>query len=161
TQIEAPSSKPVDPLKLARQELPADVLLLARIKAKAAENLQRLPNYTCTETVERTRRDHRSRRFEPVDTLRLEVALVDRNELFAGPGDGKFEEKNISEIVGGGSAISNGNFALHAKSVFLSRLPKFTYVGETPLNGRAAIRYDFRVPQILSSFQIRMGSSQA
>ena len=61
----------------ARQPLSPDVLLLARIKAKAVENLQRLPNYTCTQTIERSRRGAKARKFEPLDTLRLEVALVE------------------------------------------------------------------------------------
>lgn len=143
------------------KELPPEILLLARIKARAAENLQRLPNYTCTETIERTRRPHRSKKFEPLDTLRLEVALVEGKELFSWPGAGKFEEKSIGEIVGGGAAIGNGNFALHAKSVFLSRWPRFTYAGDTTLNGRRAIRYDYRVPQMLSGYLMRIGANQA
>ena len=63
------------------QELAPEILLLARIKAKAAENLQRLPNYTCTQTIERSHRNARARKFELLDTLRLEVALVEGKEL--------------------------------------------------------------------------------
>jgi hypothetical protein len=146
---------------LARQALPPDILLLARIKSKAAENLQRLPNYTCTQTIERSRRAGKARKFEPLDTLRLEVALVEGKELFSWPGAGKFEEKGIGEIVGPGGAIGNGSFALHAKSVFLSQAPTFTHVGDTTLNGLRAIRYDYRVPQMLSGYQIRIGPNQA
>jgi hypothetical protein len=143
------------------QELPPETLLLARIKVKAAENLQRLPNYTCTQTIERSLRRGKAKKFEPVDTLRLEVALVDGKELFSWPGAGKFEERGIGEIVGAGGAIGNGSFALHAKSVFLSRSPTFTYAGETTLNGRRAIRFDYRIPQMLSGYQIRIGRNQA
>jgi hypothetical protein len=143
------------------QELAPEILLLGRIKSKAAENLQRLPNYTCTQTIERSHRSGKARKFEPVDTLRLEVALVEGKELFSWPGAGKFEEKGIGEIVGGGGAIGNGSFALHARSVFLSRWPIFTYFGETNLNGRRAIRYDYRVPQMLSGYQIRVGPNHA
>ena len=88
------------------QPLPPEVLLLGRIKAKAAENLQRLPNYTCTQTIERSHRNAKSRKFELLDTIRLEVALVEGKELFSWPG-GKFEEKGIGEIVGAGGAIGN------------------------------------------------------
>src|SRR5207237_772673 len=83
------------------------------IKARAAENLQRLPNYTCTETIERTRRLHGSRKFQPLDILRLEVALVEGKELFSWPGAGKFEERGIGEIVGHGAASGKVAFALH------------------------------------------------
>jgi hypothetical protein len=143
------------------QPLAPEIVLLGRIKAKAAENLQRLPNYTCTQTIERAHRNGKARKFEPLDTLRLEVALVEGKELFSWPGAGKFEEKGIGEIVGGGGAIGNGSFALHARSVFLSRWPTFTYFGETNLNGRRAIRYDYRVPQMLSGYQIRIGPNEA
>src|ERR1700694_2080018 len=123
------------------QELAPEILLLARIKVRAAENLQRLPNYTCTQTIERSHRSGKARKFEPLDTLRLEVALVEGKELFSWPGAGKFEDKGIGEIVGGGGAIGNGSFALHAKSIFLTRWPSFTHFGETNLNGRQAVRY--------------------
>ena len=148
-------------LEAAQKPLPAEILLLARIKARAAENLQRLPNYTCTETIERTRRLHGSRKFQPLDILRLEVALVEGKELFSWPGAGKFEERGIGEIVGHGAAIGNGAFALHAKSIFISRSPNFTYVGNTTLDGRDAIRYDYRVPQMLSGYLMRIGANQA
>jgi hypothetical protein len=39
----------------AQETVAPETLMLERIKAKAAENLQRLPNYTCTETIERSR----------------------------------------------------------------------------------------------------------
>jgi len=145
----------------ARHPLSPDVLLLARIKAKAADNLKRLPNYTCTQTIERTLRGAKARKFEPLDTLRLEVALVEGKELFSWPGAGKFEERGIGEIVGRGGAIGNGSFALHAKSVFLSNAPTFTHVGATTLSGRPAIRYDYRIPQMLSGYQIRVGQNHA
>jgi hypothetical protein len=148
-------------LCMAGESLPPDVLLLARIKTKAAENLRSLPNYTCTETIERFKRGPNAKKDELVDRVRLEVALVDGKELFSWAGAGKFEEKGIAEIVGGGSAIGNGAFALHAKHVFLSPLPTFTYVGETALNGRPAIRYDYRVSQMVSTNRIRAGSNSS
>src|SRR5436190_870459 len=91
----------------AQEELAPETLLIERIKAKMADKLRRLPSYTCTETIERFMRGTRSRIFAPLDTLRLEIALVDGNELFAWAGGGKFEEKDIWEIVGDGAAIGN------------------------------------------------------
>ena len=91
---------------------------IARIRAHMADNLQRLPNYTCTQTIERSTRPARSRRFQLVDTLRLEVALVNGRGLFAWPGSGKFDDRELGEIIGSG-ASGNGNFGLHARSIFL------------------------------------------
>ena len=48
--------------------------LLARIKAKMADKLARLPNYTCPQAVERPHRDVHKKRFDRQDLVRLEVA---------------------------------------------------------------------------------------
>src|SRR6185369_10656113 len=114
----------------ARSAVPAvNDALFAQVRARMIGNLSRLPNYTCLQTIERKVRQASSRRYELVDVVRLEVALVNGKELFSWPGAGKFEDKEISEIVSGG-AIGNGTFALHAKSVFQSRTARITYVGE-------------------------------
>jgi hypothetical protein len=145
---------------VAERELTSETLLLARIKVKMSENLSRLPNYTCLETIERSRRRAPSRRFRLVDTLRLEVALVGGKELFSWPGASAFEEKELRDMVGGG-AIGNGNFGLHARSVFLSSSPTYTYIGEVSRDGRSSIRYDYQVPQMRSGYRIRVGSKEA
>lgn len=122
--------------------------------------LSRLPNYTCLQTIERMRRRAPARKLELVDMVRLEVALVDGNELFSWPGAGRFEDTEISDMVHGG-AIGNGNFALHARGVFMSRAPSFTYIGEQEWNGREALRWDYRVPLNLSGYTLKMGPVEA
>src|SRR6476659_8319211 len=104
-------------LGFAADDSPQNVTaLLNQIRAKMLANLKRLPNYTCLQTIDRKVRYAPSRRYQLVDTVRLEVALVDGKELFSWPGAGKFEDKDINELVTGG-AIGNGTFALHAKSI--------------------------------------------
>src|SRR5580698_7422004 len=51
--------------------------LLDRVKARADENLRRLPNYTCTETIQRSLRLDRSTKLRPFDNVRLNVAYVE------------------------------------------------------------------------------------
>lgn len=142
------------------QDLPPETLLLARIKVHMAGQLRRQPNYTCVELIERSRRPAGSRRYQFLDTLRLEVALADGKELFAWPGARKFEEKRLEDIVTGGGAIGNGNFALHARAVFQSNAPAFRYAGETFSAGRRVVRYTFRVPRLTSGYSIRMGEAR-
>lgn len=145
---------------LAQTDVDPDVLRLARIKLKMADNLTRLPNYTCTETIERSARRAGSRRFELLDTLRLEVALVEGKELFAWPGAGRFEDREVREFVAGG-AIGNGNFGLHARAVFMGQAPVFRFAGFETRDGRKLARYDFTVAQPLSGFQVRVGDEKA
>jgi hypothetical protein len=149
-------------LLAAQSSIPLDtnIIRLATIKQRMAENLRGLPNYTCTQTVERSQRSGKSKRFRLIDTIRLEVALVDGKELFAWPGASKFEDKELREMVGGGGAIGNGNFALHAKSVFLSSAPRFVFAGEGEMNGRPTLRYTYQVPRFLSGFQLRVGEAR-
>ena len=132
---------------------------IARIRAHMADNLQRLPNYTCTQTIERSMRPARSRRFQLLDTLRLEVALVEGKELFAWPGSGKFDDRELSEIVGSG-ASGNGNFGLHARSIFLGREAQFQYAGEVDLEDRRVYQYVYRVPMLRSGFKLRSGKAE-
>ena len=142
------------------QELTPEILLLARIKVHMEQNLKRLPNYTCLQTIERSRRLKPGHKFELVDALRLEVAMVGNKELFAWPGAKNFEDRDLHELVQGG-AIGNGNFGLHAYSIFLTGGPSFTHVGERDLDGRKTVRYDYRVPLLSSGYKIKSPPKEA
>ncbi len=145
----------------AAQSDPAPELLkLAHIKLAMVTTLERQPNYTCVQEVERSRRRLPRKRFELHDTLRLEVALVDGKEMFAWPGARKFEQTDLTQMIAGG-AIGTGDFALHARAVFQSRAPVFDYRGGEEMRGRRADRFDFRVTQLNSGYHIRSGGHDA
>ena len=132
---------------------------MPRIREKMNEILLRQPNYTCTETVERTRQAVASRaRIE--DTLRLEVALVNNKEMFAWPGSKQFEDRELRELVATGM-FGNGNFAIYARILFLSNVADFEYRGETQLGGRPALKYDFRVARFPSGHRLRVNDREA
>ena len=141
---------------LPAQPLAPEVLLLARIKHHMGQVLARQPNYTCVETIERSARTARGKRFQLLDALHLEVAVVEGKELFSWPGEREFKERDLRELAPTG-AIGNGSFALHARSVFLSGTPLITYGGEEELDGRRVARYDYSVPQYRSGYRIRIG----
>src|SRR5215831_19594614 len=140
-------------------ELSSETLLLARIKNHMMETLTRQPNYTCLETVERSRRDASTRKYRLEDVLRLEVALVDGKEMFAWPGSKQFEDRDFRAMVPTGT-FGTGDFALHARAIFGSRAAAFEARGEQNLEGRPAIRFDFRVPRPVSGYQIRIDDFQ-
>jgi len=133
--------------------------LLPAIREKMTAVLQRQPNYTCTETVERTRQAAGSRsRIE--DTLRLEVALVDGKEMFAWPGAKQFEDHELNDLVATGM-FGSGNFAIYPRILFLSNVALFEDRGQTELNGRPAVRYDFRVSRLTSGHRLRVNNREA
>lgn len=144
------------PLCAGAQELPPGVLLLSRIKRHMAQVLERQPNYTCLETIERSQRAAKAKRFQLMDALHLEVAVVEGKELFSWPGEREFKDRDLREFAPTG-AIANGSFVIHARSVFVSGMPKITYRGEEAMDGRTVARYDYEVPQFRSGYQIRIG----
>ncbi len=134
--------------------------LLARIKGRVDENLQRLPDYTCVQTIERASRDRPGADYKAVDTLRLEVGLVGQKERFGWLDASQFEDKPLADMVGFG-ATGTGSFALHAGSVFRPRVADFTYQGEVTHAGRPAYRWDYEVPVERSRYRLRVGGREA
>jgi hypothetical protein len=123
-------------------------------------NLKHQPNYTCVETIERSSRAKLTNKLKIVDTLRMEVALVDGQELFAWPGAKKFEDSDLSKMVTTG-AIGNGNFGTHAQALFTTHSATFHYLGEEDFQGKKAIRFDYEVPRMLSGYRIRVSKASA
>jgi len=140
--------------------LDPETLLLAQIKVRMEENLLRQPDYTCLETIERSRRRPPARRYQLLDTVRLEVALVGGKELFSWPGAREFQDRDLRELVPTGT-IGTGSFALHARSVFLSSWPRYRRVGEETLAGRRCHRYDYSVALAGSGYYLRVGERKA
>ncbi len=136
-------------------------MLLAHIRQRMIANLKRAPNYTCIETVERSHRSVSSHKLQLMDTIRLEVALVDGKEMFGWPGAKKFENTDLRDIVGGGGAIANGDFALHARAIFGSGAPAFEYRGTGETAGRPWVRFDYHVAVQQSGFELRAGDLSA
>ena len=144
----------------AQTPLSPDLEALSKIRTRMVFNLQHQPNYTCVETIERSSRPKSTARFKIIDTLRLEVALVDGKEMFAWPGSRKFEDSDVTKMVTSG-AIGNGNFATHARALFESRAATFHYQGAVDFNGKKAIRFDYNVPQMLSGYRVRVETASA
>jgi hypothetical protein len=134
--------------------------LLARIRVHAIANLDRLPNYTCRETVDRSHRLSSTHKFQLLDTVRLEVALVDGKEMFGWPGARKFEDMDLRNFVSQG-AIGNGNFALHARAVFHGQGVRFEYRAEASNGNQPWVRFAFQVPLARSGYSLRMGENKA
>ena len=105
--------------------LPPERLRLVQIRQRMHQNQERIPNYTCLETITRARRPSPRLvlnakggrgRFLPYDIVRVEVAEVDGKEFFAWPGARNFTETEMSTFVAGGM-IGNGVFTLFARGI--------------------------------------------
>jgi hypothetical protein len=139
------------PLALFGQP-PGNTDLLARVRAKVNDNLRRLPDYTCIETIERAARPKPTDKFAISDNIRLEVAYVEGRELFGWPGAAKIEEPDIGKFVRG--AIGNGDFAVTPRNIFFTPSAKIHLTGETDLEGKHAFRFEFSIPRDANVYTI-------
>jgi hypothetical protein len=133
--------------------LPPEILLLSKIKRQAKQDLSRIPNFTCLETIERTSRTSESKPFSAVDVVLVEVAHVGDRELFAWPGASHFESADLSPMIGSGLA-SNGEFVSHARSVFVGEYGVIRYAGIEEVRGRPAARYDYQISPAFSGYTV-------
>jgi hypothetical protein len=132
----------------AAQNAPPGPLSLMQIKSRMLDELSRLPDYTCLETINRfdnyPSEQARSRRLEQVDTVRLEVAYSNHREWYGSPGDKTFSTDDPRGFVGSG-LIGTGAFAMILHNVFVVKDARIAYGGKADLEGRTVARYDFRL----------------
>ena len=95
---------------LPAQDLPPWVLLLARVKQHARATFEHIPDYACLETVNRFQRPRDDAPFSPIDTVRLEVAVVSGKELLARQGATRFQDGNATDFISEG-LIGSGGFS--------------------------------------------------
>lgn len=139
------------------QGLPPGILLLSRVKVHMRQELARLPNCSCLETV---RRDYQAAggTMHPLDTIRLEVLYSDRNEYYASPGERHFTENHPSAFAASGTS-GNGHFALFLSEVVGEGRLSYQYKGEELLHGRTLARFDYRIPASVSGHTITVNAS--
>jgi hypothetical protein len=125
-----------------------------------AANIERLPNYTCLETIERSVRVPDKDKLLFRDRIHLDVAFIGANEMFAWPGSSQFEAGLIRELPQGG-AIGNGGFGGWIGSLFGPSAPAFSYAGACMVEGRHGSRYSFRVPLLSSTHTIILDDREA
>jgi hypothetical protein len=139
---------------------PFDEGQLARFREKVRQDMSSIPNYTCLETIERTRRMP-PLDFMPAGTVRLEVSSVGGKELFAKPGARSFEDRDVASLVPGG-AIGTGMFATFARDLFVAGKGTVRYRRNENLPGReSSVRCDFRVKKQESGLKLQVNNVSA
>lgn len=132
---------------VAAQDLAPEVLMLSRVKSFLRYEFLHLPNYTCLETISRFQKPaKRGNAFQPLDTVRLEIAYSDRHEWFGSPGDRGMTVSNPALIASGAGLIANGIFATTLHNLFLADAANISPGGEDFIDGRKAVKFDYRFP---------------
>src|SRR5215831_18584581 len=105
---------------LPAQELnPEWVVALSKIKRQNKDELKRLPNYVCLETVDRFEKRPGAKAFQRYDTLKLQVAVVDGDELMAQADAPQLDSNNPNRFSRGG-ALGTGIFSSFVFNVFVN-----------------------------------------
>jgi hypothetical protein len=142
-----------------QEALSPDLASLVKIKGKVAQNLKQLPNFTCTETIERWVKRTTDHKPEMLDTVHLEVAYVDGEELFGPPKAGRIDQPEIQKLVSG--SISKGSFATIVSKTILGASTMFHDEGSSKIEGRPAELFSFRVPILGSGYRVTTSSGRA
>ncbi|MCU1273118.1 MAG: hypothetical protein JWO48_549 [Bryobacterales bacterium] len=122
--------------------------------------LGRLPDYTCVESIARSRRTPGGNGFQPLDTIRLQVGLIGGRERYTWPDAARFDDRELRDLVGRG-IIGTGDFAAHVHHVFLSPATQFTPRAAEAFHNRQAARFDYEVPVEYSRYTLRVGAGEA
>jgi hypothetical protein len=146
-------------LSAAAQGLPEPPGLLDRFLSRMKQDLGRLPDYVCTQAIERFSRTTAERPWQKIDSHRFEVALVRNRELYALPG-GRFQDRPLADMVGRGTT-STGQLGILAKHVFLTSTARYSYHGTSEQESRQLHEYQFEVEAPRSSYRLRNGTAES
>jgi hypothetical protein len=139
-------------LSAPAQDLAPEILTLARIRDRARDAVEHLPDCTCVETVARFRK-LAGQELKPLDRAVLQILFSGGKELFASPGDTHWETDPFAFLTSG--MMGNGIFALHLKAVLVNNQAIIRYKGEESPTGRREARYDFHISRMASGYTIQ------
>lgn len=139
---------------------PDESELVSRAIQVVGGMLHRLPDYTCLETLERSERKAHGTKFHTLDRVRMEVAYVNGEELYAWPGSTKFEEMDLRQAISGQGAFSTGNFGERLTNAYLTGLP-LEFAGRDTVKGQAAWKFTQSIPAVISRFDIIVPPAKA
>ncbi|SPF42599.1 conserved hypothetical protein [Candidatus Sulfopaludibacter sp. SbA4] len=152
--------------------------LLQQARAKIVESVEKLPKYTCVQTVHRSRfevfygrkasgcghvEEAGAANRGPMvllawrDQFKLDVTISQGTEIFSWAGAQVFQSADVQEIVGGG-LTGTGDFGPFLMDVFGGKGSVYQYVGSEPEQRRAYAVYRYHVPVPASHYQIKVGA---
>jgi hypothetical protein len=124
------------------------------------EAASHLPDYTCRVTLERSSRRTSRAQFELSDRFRLEVAYTGGQELYAWPGDARFEA-DIADLLPGRGMVTNGSYAMHMRNLFVRDVASFSAPRDERCDSRPCVRLDFEIPAARSGYSVSAGDAAA
>src|SRR5262249_52771415 len=144
--------------------------VLRRTRERLLPDLARLPRYTCVQTITRryyrpqmegatckklmdaygTRKSHSKPRGW--DRLRLEVAIVEGENVFSWVGEPRFEKDTLEQLAGPGP-LSSGDFGPFLHSIFTQA--SIIFQKEEQTGNRRLLSYSYDLPLERSGYRVR------
>jgi len=151
---------------------PDPAALLDQARKKIVENIEKLSNYTCVQTVRRSQyqplssdrssacRDVQAP-AEPLilaktDQFKLDVTVSNGAEIFSWAGARTFQSSDAQEIVGGG-LTGSGDFGRFLESIFGSGGTEHQFLAMERSQGQSLAVYLYHVPKSASHYQLKLG----
>jgi hypothetical protein len=153
------------------QQPPAPGFALQPAEERLLTDLERMPHYTCVQTITRTYYDARAgahgsscsafiaaqaRKRNPKpfawDRLRLEVAWIEDKNLYSWIGEPAFGDDNL-EMLAGEGPLSSGDFGVILREILL-RAP-LSFQRELVLDGNRALEYSYEIPLEKSTYKVK------
>lgn len=154
--------------------------VLERGRERILAVIEKLANYTCTETVNRQEFVQTAQRLPQgscdqidanrknglsrlalvrEDRLRLDVEVTDQgNELYSWPGASRMASEQVRDFAGGG-VFQSGAFSPFLINVFTIPGVRFWSEGTTRINGHEVLQYRYQVPIEASRYRIAAGGA--
>jgi hypothetical protein len=160
---------------LCAQSPPDPTEVLSHARDHVFERRDRLPNYTCVQTVDRLylrpaadpelvpscsqMRDRKKnaggRRIYLTDRLHLDVKVSRGIEIGSWAGASQFDSRNIFELVGRGP-FGTGALGPFLSDIFTEGSASFEYDGEKPSGSDKLYEYRFQVPASTSHYSVEV-----
>ena len=166
------------PMVGSAQQTPDPAAVLKHTGERLLNDLDRMPRYTCIQTVTRTYYEanpesqrsacsaliaaHDKRKHTPRvlgwDRLRLDVALVKGTSIYSWVGAPRFTDDTLDKLAGGGP-LGSGDFGVFLGEI-LRRLP-LEFQGEQVVEGRQLLQYSYEMPLDKSAYRVKTAKGWA
>jgi hypothetical protein len=160
------------------QQSPDPAVVLQHAGQRLLADLDRMPRYTCVQTITRKYYEAASRIQHPGcraliaahqkrkreldvlgwDRMRLEVALVDGTSVYSWVGAPRFDDATLEKLAGRGP-LGSGDFGVFLDEVL--RRSTLQFQQEVVVDGRRLFQYSYNIPLETSHYQVKTSDDWA
>lgn len=138
---------------------PGDGPPTSALRERNAPLLLKGPDYTCLESIARTRVDVRGRPHD-AGLFRVEIGISDDREIYGDAGGKRFSSESLAAMLGN-TFSSTGVFGMLARALIAGNGTSIAFAGPEVLDGEAVYRYDFHGIPGEARWSIQYGKSSA